>query len=443
MLQKGNGVIIGLSGGADSVALFLLLCELRASFSLKLCAVHLNHGIRGSEADEDESFCKKLCAEYETEFVSRKDDIPAVAAAEGITVEEAGRKRRYEFFEEIRSERSADKIAVAHNRNDNAETVLHRILRGTGIKGLAGIPPVRGNIVRPLLGCGREEIEEYIAAAGKSFRSDSTNFQNDYTRNKIRNVLIPYLERDFNGSVTEALLRLSELSSERESFTQRIVSERFRLCSSDENGSLSVKIAELNKNDVFIVKEIIRLALKTAAKSLKDIDMRHIDAVLDIKDGKTGRKIELPYGLTARKSYERLIIENRMKENSELCLSCEPGKKTIVPDSGISVLLSLEEKQFGFSELLCTKIFDYDKITDELTVRTRQNGDLFTKKLKDWFIDKKTDRERRAFIPLLCSGKNVLVILDDSEKINFAANGKFFADKQSKALLYAYIFRED
>ena len=207
MLKKGDSVVLGISGGADSVALLHLLCKQREELNLTLFVVHINHGIRGVEADRDEGFVRKLCARWRVNFKAETFDVPKMAKEMGITEEECGRHVRYEAFENCLKANNASKIAVAHNLNDQAETLVMRLCRGTGLTGLSGIAPVRGHIIRPLIECSREEIEAYLEELHQPYCTDSTNLKEDYTRNKIRLNLLPYMEKEMNAGVIRNLAK--------------------------------------------------------------------------------------------------------------------------------------------------------------------------------------------------------------------------------------------
>ena len=219
MLEKGGTVVVGLSGGADSVCLTHALWSIKDELDLTLVAAHVNHGIRGGEAQRDEDFCKAFCEKYGIEFKVLKADIPALSQQQGLGEEECGRKVRYEFFSSLAGENG--KIATAHNLNDNAETLLFNLTRGTALKGAGGIPPVRDNIIRPLILTPREEIERYCADNSLSFITDSTNLKNEYTRNKIRNIIIPQL-KEINSDAVSALAGFCEYAREDSVFLESL-----------------------------------------------------------------------------------------------------------------------------------------------------------------------------------------------------------------------------
>ena len=191
LINSGDKIVLGVSGGPDSIAMLDILNQLKDEMNFEIYVVHINHNIRGKDADEDEEYVKKFCEKYNIKFFAKKIDVPAIAKNKKIGTEEAGRKVRYEYFEEILKETKSNKIAIAHNKNDKVETIIMHLLRGSGIPGLKGIEPIRGNkFIKPLIECDRQEIEKYCRENNLQPRIDKTNFENEYTRNKIRNIVI-------------------------------------------------------------------------------------------------------------------------------------------------------------------------------------------------------------------------------------------------------------
>jgi tRNA(Ile)-lysidine synthase len=410
MLNTGDGVVIGLSGGADSVSLACVLCELRPRYALRLYAVHLNHGIRGAEADADEDFVRRLCECLGIELFTFRRDIPAIATEQGMTVEEAGRKVRYELFDKVLQDTDSKKIAVAHNLNDNAETLLMRLCRGTGIKGLGGISPVRGNIIRPLIEVKRSEIEAYCDKMQLSYRTDSTNLVEDYTRNKIRLTLIPWLEQNLNPSVCDGLNKTAHFMREEDEYLDRLALNAYNTCLIEE-GTLSCE--KLLTYDIVLRRRIIRLLFANYVVSLKDISSEHINAVCSLAEGKSGASLNLPYSLTAKKEYDRLTIAKATDTEAGYCCELELNKPIFIPKLNTFVEICDKKTQI-LGNLLYTNCFKCDIINDRLYLRTRQRGDLIhlkgvgTKKIKKLFADLKINRSERDSIPMLAIGNDVL-----------------------------------
>ena len=227
MIQNDDKIVIGVSGGPDSMTLLNILNNIKEKWNIKLYVAHINHMMR-KEADEETEYVKEFCAKIKVDFFAKRIKVEEEAKRLKIGTEEAGRNIRYAFFEEIAKKVGANKIATAHNSNDNAETVLMNLLRGTSVSGLKGIEKVRdGKFIRPIIECNRNEIEAYCRENNLNPRYDKTNYENVYTRNKIRNLLIPYLQKEFNPNIIEGLNRLSTLASEEEQFINKIVEKEY------------------------------------------------------------------------------------------------------------------------------------------------------------------------------------------------------------------------
>ena len=259
LLEKGDSVIAALSGGADSVALLHFLISVKEQYDLTIHAAHLNHGIRGEEAQRDESFCKILCEKYNVPFHLRRRDIPALARARGVSEELCGREERYAFFEELAEPLNA-KIALAHTASDNAETLLFNLSRGASLGGAAAIPQRRGNIIRPLLSCTRAEIEAYCAANGLEYVTDSSNLSDDYTRNRIRHHVIPVL-RELNPELESAMLRFSRDAAEVKAYLTRQAQRALEEARADYGCRADV----LLRQDAAVLKTALSLLIRSVA----------------------------------------------------------------------------------------------------------------------------------------------------------------------------------
>ena len=235
MLEDGDKVVIGVSGGPDSMTLLNILNNLKEKLNINLYVAHINHMIR-KEADEETEYVKDFCAKINVEFFAKKIRVEEEAKKQKIGTEEAGRNIRYEFFEEVAKKVGANKIATAHNSNDNAETVLMNIIRGTSVSGLKGIDKVRdGRFIRPIIECSRDEIEEYCKEQNLNPKYDKTNDENIYTRNKIRNMLIPFLKKEFNPNIVDGINRLSQIATEEEQFINKTVEKEYERLAITEN----------------------------------------------------------------------------------------------------------------------------------------------------------------------------------------------------------------
>ncbi len=418
MINKNDHIILGLSGGGDSMALFHALNELKPLYSIKITAVHINHCIRGKEADSDEEFVKSICARHDVDLKTYRFDITGYAKKNGISIEEAGRIKRYEAFFETMKICNANKIAVAHNQNDQAETLLMRIIRGTGQKGLTGIPPVRENIIRPLIEISRNDIENYLNENSIQYRTDSTNNEQLYTRNKIRLSLIPYLQTEFNFEVIVCLTRLADICREENGFLDKLSLDAYNDVADGEQNSIDIE--KLNSYDDVIKRRILRIFCENYS-GLRDITYDHINDILKLCQNLTGKKINLPNGLTIQKSYGKLIF---CKNNDavDYFYSLDFGSNdeySITFIKEISKYITIAQNKLeSFNSLknVWTAKLDKDKISTGFCIRNRRDGDrifinhIGTQKLKKFFIDNKLSREKRDMHPLVCDDSGVIWI---------------------------------
>lgn len=446
MLQKGDSVIVGLSGGADSVCLLDMLSDLRGTYELQIFAVHVHHGIRGEEADRDLGFARKICMERKIELKEFFYDVPDYAKENKLSEEEAGRMLRYQSFEQVKNEiekkinrEQSVRIAVAHNQNDSVETVLHNMCRGTGLNGLSGIKPVNGNVIRPILCLKREEIEHYLASRGISYMEDSTNFGEDYTRNKIRNRVLLYLTEQINPETIGHISQMTQEVAEAEQYLKNQEQNWYKQIFSEHNNCIYADKQAFCELDSYMQKRTVRLAIFKLAGKLKDITRQHIMDILALTKKQSGRYIMLPYDIQVRMEQKSLVFEKRESQRKEKeCCKKEnqPTQAVLVQSSGqyefenavyevevIDVLqqgLSIKEleKTIKFYENVCTKWFDYDKISFTVQIRHRQTGDYFVvnqdggrKKLKSYMIEEKIPASKRESIPLLTDGSHVMWIV--------------------------------
>lgn len=442
MLNNGENVVVGLSGGADSCALTHILARLSEKMDLHITAVHINHGIRGEEAERDERSAEEFCRRLNIEFIAYHCDIPSEAAKRGIGEEEAGRLVRYEKFYETAGKKNGAKTAVAHNMNDKAETLIMNLCRGAGMKGLAGIKPVGGSIIRPLIFCTRDEIEKYCDDNNIEYCTDSTNLQNEYTRNKIRNILLPWLSENINPAAGMNMANASELLREEEEYLESKAQEQYKKLLKDSgNGFVSLNADGLASEHSVIRRRVLRIALRSLRPDMRDFGRKHTESAEDILMGDTGRRISLPGGITVSKGYGLINILYDREKQGAFCYDIEPGKKYFIKETESYVLLSLnEEKNIKNAVNICTKKIDYDKIKDKIQLRTRQTGDFISikngrKKIKDIFIDDKIPSDKRDSYPLLVCGKSVIIVGD-------RLGTDYYVGQDTKNILYIYIWEE-
>jgi len=418
MIIPGETVTVGVSGGADSVCLLLNLIEYSKKVPILINVVHINHLIR-EEAGEDASFVRDLCEKYDLPFYLFEEKVEEIAKDKGISTEEAGRNIRYMRFSEISK---GGKIAVAHNSNDVAETVLFNIFRGTGIEGLASLEPVNGNIIRPLLNVTREEIEEYLDKKKQSFVIDKTNKTELYARNKIRNTILPYAEEKIVEGATEHISALSNKMRLIRHYIEKQTQACFEKAVTLRDDEMIINIEEFCQLEELMQQEVILLSLEKLTSGRKDIGEKHIAAILSIVAGEGEKRVDLPYGLEAVKHYDSLIIRKRKnKDDKEEKLGVKingEGVFSLGKYGQIKSRIFSYDRNMSIERNTYTKWFDYDKIINCLEVRNRVSKDYLTvnsqmskKALKDYFIDEKIPREKRDSIPVVADGSQIVWVI--------------------------------
>ena len=423
MLPPGTRVLCALSGGSDSVCLLHLLYRLRRRLDIRVAAAHYNHCLRGAESDRDEGFVREFVAQCcgpdrspgplgvaqplpEVELTVGRGDVAARAAQTKQGIEETARQMRYDFLQQAARELDCTVIATAHNADDNAETVLLHLMRGTGLRGLGGIPPVRDNIVRPLLTTTREEIEAYLRAQGLPWVEDSTNRSDRYLRNRVRHQVIPVLRRaapDFDRRLIECSAAIRKDESYLEQLAGQAVSGAL-----EESGRLTLSAAAVGRQADPIALRCARLLMTRARNGDSRCTAAHLRALVGLcRSDDPSARIDLPGDLTARREYDLLVLDQ--KPPSPL-------------DTGEIALPLPGETDWGGWRIACTREtytgqpcgprdFWLDGGLTALTVRPRRTGDTLAppgrheKSLKRWFIDEKVPAHRREQIPVLAAGR--------------------------------------
>lgn len=396
MLDNADEVTVALSGGADSMALLNAMLALGGCYGIKVKAAHLNHMIRGDEAERDEKFVREYCAERNIELICGHADVPSYARENKLSTELAARQLRYEFFKRI----SAGTVATAHTASDNLETVIFNLTRGTAINGLCGIPPKRDIFIRPLILCTRQDIEDYCDKNKIPYITDSTNLSDDYARNKIRHNVIPVL-KEINPSVERAVSRTCLYLSEDRAYIDKTVESIFNQCLTDEN-KLSLK--PFSGLPDAVAKRIVSEYLHGVA-GCAEIGSEHISAVLRVC--RTGGKVSLPNRITV------------CAENNELTV-CEDGKKRQSADIRVQIAESVNDLFTNgekINNLLLKNSLDCDKIVGRLVVRTREAGDRIrianrgvTKTLKKLYNEYGIPVSERQTLPVIADDSGVVWI---------------------------------
>lgn len=445
LLESGENVLVGVSGGPDSVCLLHALQVLSGELGINLYAVHVNHMLRGKESDGDEQYVRDFCAGLNIRLFVRGINVAEMSSQKGMSLEEAGREARYACFYSILKDMGGAKIAVAHNRNDQAETVMMRIIRGTGLEGLKGMEYKRDQIIRPLLDVSRAEIEAYCSENNLGARVDSSNLQNVYTRNRIRLELIPYITSHFNEDLVETLCRMAVLLKADNNYIEGSANIIYNQCvQKRKDGEVELATGRFRDLHPAIGRRVVRSAIKEVKGDLKGIDSLHVEKVLELVfGGRTGAEIHLPGGICAGKSYKGLRIfksQAKGEKRDYLYPLAIPGETfieeggfvlradVIRPDNSDVLVPMIYNKPDSF-----TQFFDYEKFKTGINIRNRRNGDVFkplrsngTKKLKEYLIDNKIPKEERAEIPLIAADKEIVWIVGHkiSDKFKVSENTK-------------------
>ena len=437
MIGKGDVVIAGVSGGADSVCLLFVLCALREELGFSVIACHVNHGLRGAEADRDENYVRDLCKELDVPCRFFHEDVELIARKRKQSPEEAGRTARRAAFLTMCREDGGTKIATAHHRDDNAETVLLNMARGTGLKGLGGIRPVTGKWIRPLLVLTREQTEKYLEARGISWCEDATNSRDDYTRNRIRHNVLPVLEDQVNRGTAAHLDELSRQAQEIWDYLERGVELAWEKCvktgKSPQTGvksgikarepqALEIDKEKFGQEMPAVRTQLLRRCLARVRGGERDIGTTHVNAVSDLFGKQPGRKLDLPGEIQAERTYAGVRIKKREENRGIFEIPVRIPGETVVPGTGQRIVCRfVENADVSAAEEIpqksYTKWIDYDIIKYSLSARTRQGGDYLVidekgsrQKLKAFFVNEKIPREERDCMLLIADGDHIIWI---------------------------------
>lgn len=474
LLQAGEVVVVGVSGGADSVALLYMLHRLKDSLKIRILAVHIHHGLRGAEADEDAGYVQKFCAWQKIDCLQVRMDVADLAKKHKMGLEETGRTYRYEIFTQIcdelrkisddffvfsyknieerlkeknkditvhlweNSSRSsgqnssnltkitAVKVALAHHRDDQAETILFHLIRGSGLLGCSGMRLQRDFVVRPLLPFSRAEIEAYLKSEGIPYQVDSTNQSNRYTRNRLRNEIIPRIQSGINAMAVENIVRAGELFQEADAYFCQEADAFLQHYGKVGDGEISVLVNRFIEKPrilrTYILREMLRMLAERAGFGMKDITQRHILDVDGLLERQTSKKVDLPHGIFAKKQYADIIISlPKIKQTKKKgsfqtrVFAYKPGMT--IPKTGN------------------TRWFDYDKIEGDLVLRHRKNGDdiylqgVGRKSLKSYMIDQKIQKEIRDDLEVIACDHHIVWL------IGYRTNDAYRIDENTKQVM--------
>lgn len=421
LLDKGDSIIVGVSGGADSICLLDLFIDIAKEYELNLTAVHINHKMRGLDAQEDQEYVEEFCRQRKITCIVFAKDIKVLAKEEGITLEEAGRLYRYQCFEQVLANRGANKIAVAHHANDQAETVLFHLARGTGILGLTGMAPKRNEIIRPLLCVTRQDILAYLQEKDLKYCIDVTNEDTIYTRNKIRHQLVPLMEEVNQRAVTH-ICETAKMARESLDLVNSLVDQALMDQVRIRQGNYNIELAGFVKLPMLIRKELIKRILILLSNTGKNIGVVHIESVNALVNKGVGRCLSLPYGVWAQREYEEICLGKGEREEIAVDFDYKleaPGEYRLEHLKSFVTLEILSiDKNLKIPKNKYTKAFDYDKIKGDLHIRKRQQGDRIvindqgqSKSLKKYLIDEKVSAGNRDSMPVLAVNSSILWVI--------------------------------
>lgn len=411
MLEKEDKVVTGVSGGADSICLLFMLIELQKELGFSIVAVHVHHGLREGTADADADYVQKVCREQGVDLRIFREDVKKYAKENKLTLEEAGRNIRRMRFGQVLEESGGTKIALAHHQNDNAETLIWNLCRGCGLKGMGGIAPVDGVYVRPLLCLKRKEIESYLAERGISYCTDETNLEDDYTRNRIRSHVIPYLEEQINQQTVEHMADTMEQMRKLGEFVEQETRRHARQCIRYVHGNQAILNAEAyGKAPEALQAYMIHEMLCQIAGRRKDIESVHVRAVMELIEKQVGRRVDLPYHMQARRCYEGIVLSKTTDVDTIEDISAEEPATFRIFERQSDIVI--------FPKKTYTKWFDYDIIKNTVKIRHRAPGDYLTidknggtQKLKQYFVNEKIPREERDQVWLVADGSEIMWIV--------------------------------
>ncbi|MCR8745807.1 tRNA lysidine(34) synthetase TilS [Romboutsia lituseburensis] len=430
LIEDGDKIVLGLSGGPDSVCLLHILYRLKEKMNIEVYAAHLNHQIRGLEAQKDALYISQICEDLGITSFVKAINVPEYCKEQGVSLEEGARTLRYEMFEEIKQKTKSNKIAIGHNRNDQAETVLMRIMRGTGLQGLRGIEYIRDNeIIRPILDIERSEIEAYCEKYELNPRIDKTNLESIYTRNKIRLELIPYMKDNFNPNVIESIVRMTNSLKNDSDYIDLQAKKNFKEVSTLKEDSVEISLPKYVNLHNAIKVRVLRSAIKHILGDTNFVDQKHIEDIIELEcESKLNKMLNLPRGIFAyrRKNIIILTTKEIVSEEIDFCYN--------IPSNGFIKIkelnLVLETQKMSIDRYKSIKLdktskgFDFDKVKGGIVVRSRKQGDKIklaggSKKVKDLFIDLKIPREDRCKVPVITDDEGILCVGDYKTSENY------------------------
>ena len=429
LIEENEKILIAFSGGADSLALLLMLHGLKEELQIDLGACHVNHMLRGKNAEEDETFCSEIAKKLAIPFYSIRKDVKGYAKKKGMSIEVAGRELRYAFFKDIMVKHKYEKCATAHHLDDQVETVLLNLMRGSGLNGLSGMTPKREEYIKPILFLKKEELLSYLKESDMVPREDDSNKESIYQRNKVRNNLIPYIRENFNEDFPDTIWRMTTLLSEDLDFIHDHVENAKREYMENGKGSRVVIRREAFLLHKAVVSRLLFDAIESVKGNFTDIEEVHIRDMIALQKNGTGKSIDIKDAVVARNDYGNLIIERKKKETEREENMLHEELK--IPGTYVVDGKTIRFRYVGREEIVKDKklrFFNGDLIEETVIVRNREEGDRMRpfgmkgyRKLKNILIDKKISREDREKL-LVFQNRNEIIyigsmIISDDYKV--------------------------
>ena len=423
MVDRGDRVVVAVSGGPDSVCLLSVLHAMANELDLTLHVAHLDHRFRGQESAEDARFVDKLAKGLGIAATIESRDVPAYCAERGLSAQAGAREMRYTFLQQCAKATGARRIALGHTANDQAETLLMRLIRGAGISGLSAIPPVRENIIRPFIAMTRDEVLAYLQRRKIDYRTDPSNQKLIYTRNRIRHEVLPVLER-FNPRIVEALSAEADMLRDENDAIEAMLPEIMQQVIRREGDDVHIRRERFLDLLPALRRRVLRQALELAAgdDAVDQSWVRTEEALGFMGEAQSGRSMEVPGGLLLQREYDDLVIRAQAQE-MVFCVPLAVPGETAATAAGLAIeavtLDTPPDPGADGGNYLWQAVFDYDKISLPLYLRNRRPGDRFcpagmdgrSKKLQDYFVDEKVPRVRRNAAPLLATELDVIWII--------------------------------
>lgn len=428
LIRENDRILVAFSGGVDSLALLMVLHGLKDRLKIEIGACHLNHMLRGKAADEDENFTRETCEKLGVPFYSVKRDVHAYGREKKLSLEAAGRALRYAFFKDIMVNMNYTRCATAHHLDDQVETILMNIMRGSGLNGLVGMSPLREGFIKPMLFLKKEELSSYLSGIHLQAREDGSNLESIYRRNKVRNELIPYIRENFNEDFPETLWRMSRLLSDDLDFLEETVEENVKTCLLYEQEEKVIILKEAFTLHGAICRRLIQKAILFIKGDLSDIEEKHIREIMALQHKETGKVVDIKDSVMARNDYGQIIIERKKTaERKERMLH----EELTIPGTYKVLDKTITFRYVGRDEIIKDKrlrFFNGDIIEEKIIIRHRDEGDRMRpfgmngyRKLKNILIDKKISREDRDTL-LVFQNRNEIfyigsMIISDDYKV--------------------------